>query len=306
MIENSNEKDVTTSPSRSLPERCVVVVTYNSAHDIGECLSALCGEDILVIDNASRDGTGDIAAKAHGRVQVTRNRTNVGFGVAANQGMRAASGRDVVLVNPDVRITRDVIDELQLIAQRTAAGVVAPRLVYPGGSVQESARRFPSVARLLARRTPVGRSAIGLRWLADDRTPATSGPVESDWVIGAVMYLPRRTIEAIGGFDERFFLYGEDVDLCARSWQAGLPVILAGHVEATHSYARASKRTFDFQRAETRHHWVSILRLARTYPRQFFTSRPLVRHVPEAAVMRAVGRAGGERRQVDAIDAGPG
>jgi GT2 family glycosyltransferase len=305
MIEDFNENDVKTSATSSLPERCVVVVTYNSAHDIADCLSALRGEDILVIDNASRDGTGGIAAKAGGRVQVTRNRTNVGFGAAANQGMRAASGCDIVLVNPDVRITRDVIDELQSTAQRTGAGVVAPRLVYPGGPVQESARRFPSVARLLARRTPVGRSTIGLRWLAEDRTPVTSGPVESDWVIGAVMYLPRQTIETVGGFDEQYFLYGEDVDLCARCWQAGLPVIVAGHVEATHSYARASKRTFSFQRAETRHHWVSILRLARTYPRQFFTSRPLVRHAPEAAATGAVGRAGHERRR-GCHPAGPG
>ena len=288
--------------SASLAERLVIVVTYNSERDIAACLSALHGEDVLVIDNASSDGTGDIAANADGRVEVIRNPANIGFGRAANQGMRVASGRDVVLVNPDVLITSDVIDRLRFTAQRTGAGIVAPRLIYPDGSVQESARRFPNLPRLLARRTSVGLSAIGRRWLADDITPRGSGPVESDWVIGAVMYLPRSTIETVGGFDEQFFLYGEDVDLCARCWRAGLPVVLDGHVEATHSYARASKRTFDFRRAETRHHWVSMLRLAKSYPREFFASTPLARHVPEVPVDLS----DHERWRGDAVPAGPG
>lgn len=288
--------------SASLAERLVIVVTYNSERDIAACLSALHGEDVLVIDNASSDGTGDIAANADGRVEVIRNPANIGFGRAANQGMHVASGRDVVLVNPDVLITSDVIDRLRFTAQRTGAGIVAPRLIYPDGSVQESARRFPNLPRLLARRTSVGLSAIGRRWLADDITPRGSGPVESDWVIGAVMYLPRSTIETVGGFDEQFFLYGEDVDLCARCWRAGLPVVLDGHVEATHSYARASKRTFDFRRAETRHHWVSMLRLAKSYPREFFASTPLARHVPEVPVDLS----DHERWRGDAVPAGPG
>ena len=288
--------------SASLAERLVIVVTYNSERDIAACLSALHGEDVLVIDNASSDGTGDIAANADGRVEVIRNSANIGFGRAANQGMRVASGRDVVLVNPDVLITSDVIDRLRFTAQRTGAGIVAPRLIYPDGSVQESARRFPNLPRLLARRTSVGLSAIGRRWLADDITPRSPGPVESDWVIGAVMYLPRSTIETVGGFDEQFFLYGEDVDLCARCWRAGLPVVLDGHVEATHSYARASKRTFDFRRAETRHHWISMLRLAKSYPREFFASTPLARHVAEVPLDLSEH----ERRRGDAVPAGPG
>jgi len=302
MSQDPKENDVTRPCSAALPERRVIIVTYNSGQDIAACLSALSCEDVLVIDNASSDGTGDIAADADGFVKVIRNSANVGFGVAANQGMLDAKSRDVVLVNPDVRITSDVIDQLAFTAQRTGAGIVAPRLLYPDGSVQQSARPFPSVSRLLARRTSMGRSAIGRRWLGDDLTPFTSGPVESDWVIGAVMYLPRATIETVGGFDEQFFLYGEDVDLCVRCWRAGLPVILDGHVQATHSYARASKRTFDFRRPETRHHWVSILRLARSYPREFFTGMPLARHVPEVAVDRPEH----QRRTGNAVPAGPG
>lgn len=262
--------------SASQPKRRVVVVTYNSRWDIVACLSALRGEDVLVVDNASSDGTGEIAATAGGRVDVIRNSTNVGFGVAANQGMRATQGTDVVLVNPDVQLNSQAIDRLCSTAERTRAGVVAPRLVYPDGTVQESARMFPSIPRLIARRTIVGCTSVGRRWLKDYLGPSfTCEPVEVDWVIGAVMYIPRKTIETVGGFDESFFLYGEDVDLCARSWQAGLPVVFDAGTTATHTYVRASKRTFDLRRAETRHHWVSIGRLAGRYPRQFFLCKPI-------------------------------
>ncbi|HWI04492.1 MAG TPA: glycosyltransferase family 2 protein, partial [Acidimicrobiales bacterium] len=156
----------------------------------------------------------------------------------------------------------------------------------PDGSVQESARRFPSVPRLVARRTPVGKTATGSRWLSNYLAPSYSfGPVEVDWVIGAVMYIQRVAIEAVGGFDEAFFLYGEDVDLCARTWKAGMPVVFHGEVYATHSYARASKRTFDFRRPETRHHWMSIIRLARRYPKQFFQSQPMERNALRATTV---------------------
>lgn len=259
-----------------MPDRRVVVVTYNSSRDIAACLSALDGEDVLVIDNASSDGTVEIASHIGGRVEVVRNSTNVGFGAAANQGMRAVDRFDVALVNPDVLLTSQALDRLRSTAQRTGAGVVAPRLVNPNGTVQESARMFPSLPRLLARRTPIGRTHVGQRWLEEYLAPSRKSEVtEVDWVIGAVMYLPRSALDVLGGFDEDFFLYGEDVDLCTRSWRAGLPVVIDTSVTATHDYGRASNRTFDFRRVATRHHWVSILRLAHRYPRQFFMGDPI-------------------------------
>lgn len=256
-----------------------MIVTFNSEADIDNCLSALHDEDVVVVDNASSDGTPTIAQRRGYRTTVIQNRTNRGFAAAANQGMRAAEDADVVLVNPDVVLSPGALDCLADTARRTGAGLVAPRLTYPDGTNQESARAFPTLCHLVGRRTGLRHTSLGRHWhLRGLQSPAASGVCHIDWVIGAVMYLPRASVEATGGFDERFFLYGEDVDLCARLWRAGLPVVLDTRVTAIHRYGRASKRTFDFRQAATRHHWASIIRLVRRYPMQFFFNRPMVPH----------------------------
>jgi N-acetylglucosaminyl-diphospho-decaprenol L-rhamnosyltransferase len=272
--------------------RCVVIVTYNSEHDISSCLSALGDEDVIVVDNASSDATPAIVAARGGRTRVIQNRTNLGFGAAANQGFRAAADADVVLVNPDVVLLPAALDQLADTARRTGAGLVAPRLTYPDGKAQASARAFPTLCHLLGRRTVLRHTSLGRRWHRSylESEPTWEG-LAVDWVIGAVMYLPRPSIDVTGGFDERFFLYGEDVDLCARLWRAGLPVLVESRATAVHRYGRASKRTFDVRQAATRHHWASILRLARRYPRQFFLNRPMDRE-------------GGPQRHPETMDPG--
>lgn len=256
-----------------------MIVTYNSAADIDDCLSALADEDVVVVDNASSDATPTIAQRRGRRTRVIRNSTNRGFAAAANQGMRAAEDADVVLVNPDVFLSPGALDDLADTALRTGAGLVAPRLTYPDGTSQESARAFPTLCHLVGRRTALRHTALGRHWhLRGLQSLSATGVCNIDWVIGAVMYIPRTSVEATGGFDESFFLYGEDVDLCARLWRAGLPVVLDTRVSAIHRYGRASKRTFDFRQAATRHHWASIIRLVRRYPMQFFLNRPMVSH----------------------------
>ena len=259
------------------PARRVVIVTHNSAADLGACLSALVGECVVVVDNASSDGTLNIAISHQSRPLVIANSHNVGFAVAANQGIRVATRSDVALVNPDVVVTQATLDRLAATAQCSGAGLVAPRLVYPNGAPQESVRTFPTAHRLLARCTPVGRTAMGRQWRSEYLTPAWSpGTQGIDWVIGAVMYLPRASLDVAGGFDESFFLYGEDVDLCARLWRAGLPVVCDSAATATHRYTRASRRLLDLRQPSARHHWASMARLAWKYPRQFFLGSPVV------------------------------
>lgn len=265
------------SPIDARQKRCVVIVTYNSAADIGNCLSALRDEDVVVVDNASSDETPAIAERHGCRTRVIRNAVNRGFAAAANQGMRAVGGADVVLLNPDVIVSPAALDRLADTARRTGAGLVAPRLTYPDGTNQESARAFPTLRHLVGRRTALRHTSLGRHWhLRGLQRPSAPELCKIDWVIGAVMYIPRTSVEVTGGFDERFFLYGEDVDLCARLWRADLPVVLDARVTAIHRYGRASKRTFDFRQPETRHHWASIFRLVRRYPMQFFFNRPMV------------------------------
>lgn len=255
--------------------RAVVIVTYNSARDVVPCLAALGGERVIVVDNNSRDGTPAAVESRASAAELIRNRRNRGFAAAANQGMVAAGRADVVLVNPDVVIEPRTLDRLSATARATGAGIVAPALTYSDGRRQESARSFPTLPRLLARCTPLGRTPVGSKWRDEYLNPVCSADVRPvDWAIGAAMYIPRWAIDMTGGFDEAFFLYGEDVDLCTRIWSLGSPVILDAGAVAAHRYRRGSRRLADLRRPEARHHWMSMLRLASRYPRRFFTMRP--------------------------------
>lgn len=283
------------------PPRRVVVVTYNNRSTIEACLGGLRREFVVVVDNASVDDTVERVRRTSSRLLLVRNPVNRGFAAAANQGIAAAEGADVVLVNPDAVVSSDLLDHLALASRRTGAGLVAPRLLNPDGSVQASAREFPTFSRLLARRTRLARTKVGRRlheqYLNPSFAPGLGGLQPVDWVMGAVMYLPRAALDVVDGFDERFFLYGEDVDLCARLWRAGLPVLYDTEQSAVHGYARASRHTFDLRRPETRHHWASIMRLARRYPRQFCYGRPMSGSKDGLVKMAALGARLGSRPQ---------
>lgn len=264
--------------------RSCVIVTHNSAEFIEKCLEPLRAEDVIIVDNASSDGTLGKLCSGPSTPEVIRLPVNVGFARAANIGFKRAGRRDVVLLNPDARITTEALDALASTARTLRAGIVAPRLLHEDGRVQDSARTFPTVWSLVARRTPFARTRAGAAIQGAHTRPSYGdGPGNADWVIGACMYIPRRALDRVGGFDERFFLYGEDVDLCARMWAAGLPVVLDRDVVAEHVYARSSKRTFDLRQAPTRHHWASMARLGRRYPRSFFSGRR-----PEAKVKESL------------------
>ena len=250
--------------------RTVVVVTYDSALDIGPCLRALAAERVVVVDNASPDGTADLVGRDHPEVTLARSPRNVGFARAVNVGIELAPpGDDIVLVNPDAVVGPDTIPRLaEAVTARPEVGIAVPRLRHPDGRTQESVRSFKTVPALLARRTPLARTTWGRRQHAAHVGAAhvdAAGPV--DWAIGALLYVRRDALEQVGPMDERFFLYEEDLDWCARMWAAGWEVRYHPEIEAVHGYRRASRRTWDLRVPATRHHWRSILRLAAKHPR---------------------------------------
>ena len=254
------------SPDRA---RTAVGVTYDSAGDIGACLTALAGERVVVVDNASSDGTADLVARDHPGVTLVRSPRNVGFARAVNQGIELARrGDDLVLVNPDAVVAPDTLDRLAAaLDARPEVGIAVPRLRHPDGRTQESVRSFKTVPALLARRTPLGRTAWGRRQHAAHVGVAdATSPQPVDWAIGALLYVRRDALEQVGPLDERFFLYEEDLDWCARMWAAGWEVRYHPEIEAVHGYRRASHRTWDLRVPATRHHWRSILRLAAKHP----------------------------------------
>ena len=260
-----------------------IVVTFNSARWMRDCLSALEGVPTIVIDNASQDDTLAVVRREFPLVRVIARSRNSGYAVAVNVGIRAAQSDLVMIVNPDVVATSDAMTRLEAyLSNNPTVGIAAPRLVYRDGSIQESARTFPSPLKLLARRSPFGMTAWGkrlrARYLMNDTV--TTHPIPVDFVIGAAMLVRRDAIREVGGMDARIFLYGEDVDWCYRMWEGGWEVHLVPDAVMEHHYERSSRRTLDFRSAAVRHHWVSILKLFALHPRLLLGLRPRRRPQP--------------------------
>ncbi len=231
----------------------VVVVNWNSGDDLTRCLRSVADAtgdsrtQILVVDNASRDGSADRALEACPQARVIRNATNRGFPSAANQGMRASSAPFVFLLNPDAVISAGTLGGfLKVAREHPRAGVIGCLTKNPDGTVYPSARKVPSVVESLMH-SFLGPFLPDNRWsraytIADwDRRSER----QVQWVSGSSMLLRREALDAVGIFDERYFMYVEDVDLCTRMRMAGWEVWFSPELEVEHivgSVTRGSKR----------------------------------------------------------------
>jgi hypothetical protein len=246
-----------------------VVITYRSADWIRRCLTALEGIRTIVVDNASPDDTARIVATEFPNVRLVTRTQNDGFAVAVNEAIALIDRDDVLVLNPDVLVDRGAVERLQAYMDaHPNVGIAAPRLRYPDGRTQESARTFPNPLALLARRSPFGRTRAGRsflhRYLLDDADLAEAGPIH--WAIGAAILVRREAIRRVGGMAEWIFLYGEDLEWCIRMWKAGWQVHVVPDAVFVHQFTRLSRRSLDFRSAPTRHHWASLLKLFLRYP----------------------------------------
>ncbi len=182
-------------------------------------------------------------------VRLIRNPENVGFARACNQGMIASDGEYVVLINNDALVERDFFEDLRkFFEENPTAGVTGTKIVDAEGNLELSARKELSFVSGLLGRTSLLTRLLGKNPLVRRLFPAAqkpSGPTTVDWVSGACMTLRRRTLEEIGIFDERFFMYFEDADLCRRAREAGWLVYYLPQVEVLHhSGASTHKRRY--------------------------------------------------------------
>lgn len=227
-----------------LADLAVVIVTYHSSEHIGGALRSLPTARLattVVVDNASTDDT-VVVAEAVGdpAVTVVRNEHNVGFGAGNNVGLRAAPPtRWIAFVNPDAVVTAETLAALvTYLDAHPSAALVAPRLTKSGAPIS-SAGRLPTVAGLLRSQLP---NPVRLLF-PERRHPPTydrSGPVGQ--VEGACMVADRAALEAIGGFDERYFLFFEESDLAKRLAAAGRTVDLVATVFAEHAVGASRRR----------------------------------------------------------------
>lgn len=226
-----------------------VVVNHDTRDELLACVASLRdsgADEIVVVDSGSRDGSAEAVRAAHPDAVVVEL-PNVGFGRGANAGVASSTGEAIVVANADTVFPPGSVAAMAgYLEDHPRVGALGPLIRFPDGRVQLSARALPSIGQA------IGHAVFGLwrpenRWtrayrLTDwDRTSER----EVDWVSGACMALRREAFEAVGGFDPAYFMFVEDVDLCARLKEAGWSVVFAPVAEVTHVIGAAvSKRPF--------------------------------------------------------------
>jgi GT2 family glycosyltransferase len=218
------------------PDVTVVVVTWNALPWLEQCLESVRGRDVVVVDHGSTDGTLDLVRDRFPEVRVIEQE-NKGMGGGNNAGMRAARGRYSFLLNSDAWVEGDGLDALVAFADaHPEAAVVGPKLLNTDGTLQRSVRGEPTLWRLATEYLFIRKLAPHTRLLnplyrgdfAHDRAE------EVDWLFGAALLVRREAADAVGLFDEDFFMFSEEVDWMTRFRRAGWKVLFFPGAEVVH------------------------------------------------------------------------
>lgn len=235
----------------SSPDVSVCIVSWNVAGDLRACLESLRAQhtppsfEVIVADNASSDDTVPMVRADFPEVRLIVNDENLGFARATNQTLAAAHGRYLLMLNPDTILPPDALARLVEAADtRPEAGIVAPRLVYPDGSLQYSCRRFPTITAAIFRNTFLGRLFPHARsaecYVMADWDHDSLRTV--DWASGACLLIRREAYEQVGPLDESFIFGSEDVDYGLRMRQAGWQVLFTPATTVVHAVGRSSSQ----------------------------------------------------------------
>ncbi len=231
----------------------IVILCWNDRKVIADCLQSIFSNthstefEVIVPDNGSTDGSVEFIRRSYPQVQVIENGRNLRFAKANNVGIRASQGEYVLILNPDTIVHDGTLDRLiEFADQHPECGAFGCRVLNADGSYQVSARPFASfkgewIAALYMRW--LGRVS---QWFTSDSYPAWYGTTERhvDWVSGCFILVRSAVLKAIGGFDEQFFYYYEDMDLCRRVRQAGYPILYVPNVTITHLGGQSTKGRF--------------------------------------------------------------
>lgn len=228
----------------------IVIVNYRSRSKTVSCLRSIFSSDLngityetIVVDNSEIDDIGTDLCQEFPDVRFLRSRKNAGMGAGNNFGFRKATGNFFLVLNPDTLVRPDAIRILyQHLRDRDDIGIAGPKLLNPDGSIQYSCFRFPKAYTPILRRTFLGRFATRhlAQYLMADFDHATEQNV--DWMLGSCLMIRASFFRSVGGFDERFFMYFEDTDLCRRAWRNGYRVVYLPHASVIHDHARGSAR----------------------------------------------------------------
>lgn len=227
----------------------ITICSWNTVDDLRACLQSLREAqkdgafEVIVVDNASRDGSPDMVANEFPEFTLLRESRNHGFTGGHNLALRARNRTHTALLNSDTVVHEGAIKAIyDFMLANPEAGVVGPKLLNPDGSLQYSCRRFPNPIAAAFRGTFLGKlfpkNKLTADYLMQDWDHASVREV--DWVSGAAMFLRGDLLDKIGLLDPAYFMYCEDEDLCWRAWENGYKVVYVPDAVITHAIGRSS------------------------------------------------------------------
>ena len=236
------------------PLYAAVLVNYNAGTELERALRSISDElaghpwEAVVVDNASTDGSSAAVDAFAANVRLMSNSANVGFARGVNQGLAATNAPLVLIMNPDCRLMAGAIAALRAVLDaHTPCAVAGPRILNPDGTVQGSARGDPDMLTGLFGRTTLLRRIVPFlpiskrNVVVDEAIRSGQASIVVDWLSGACMLARRDALDAVKGFDERFFLYWEDADVCRRLRGRGYHVRYVPGATAIHRVGQSSR-----------------------------------------------------------------
>lgn len=282
----------------------IVIVNWNVRDLLRETLLSIergrgdLDLETIVVDSGSHDGSAAMIADEFPEVTLIACSDNVGFARGNNMGFAAANGKYVFLLNPDTVVVDDALAVMMDCLQRDSTiGAVGPQLLNPDGTVQSSRRRFPTFATGLFESTwleGVAPASVLDSYYMADRPDDES--IDVDWVTGAAIMVPREVIEEVGGLDEGYFMYSEELDWCRRIKEAGWRIVYEPSAQVIHYVGQSSDqavtaRHINFQQAKLRYFRKYHGRSASAALRQFL----LLSYASQIAIEGAKGVVGHKR-----------
>lgn len=254
-------------PSRATtqpPLLSVVIVNWNTQALLAECIAAVEREaaalsyDIWVVDNGSTDGSVAMLRRDFPHVHLIQSQVNLGFAGANNLAMQRSKGRYLLLLNTDAIVRPSALQALlEVAAASPRAGIVGAHLLNPDGSFQASHTNFPTLWQEFLILSTIGRRVYG-SWYPSHGPEAAKGPQRVDYVEGACLLVRRDALEQVGGLDEGYFMYAEEVDWCKRmaahGWEVWYaPTAQVVHIGGASSVNRKTSREADLYRSRVRY-----------------------------------------------------
>ena len=249
----------------NLSQLSIIIVSWKVRELLAACLASLPrGPEVIVVDNASADGSAEMIRERYADVTLLANRENRGFTGGNNDGLKLAHGSLIMFLNPDTVVDEDALPlMLDYLGAHPDVGVVGPQLRYGDGTLQSSRRRFPTVMTGLMESTPLAWhwprrfNPWAKRYHMDDQSPDRAQEV--DWLNGAALMTRREVLDGAGAFDEGYFMYSEELDWQRRVKEKGwkivyLPDAVVTHYEGKSSDQVAAERHIRFNTSKVRYY----------------------------------------------------